>query len=213
MNYIHQLLNSPESIQDKSMIIRHHNGDLCNNVKEWVKITSTGIEISEEWKFKNTKQELGITGHYIKWLKKSNLVQSPTKSKVPAYVSFPRNMLQKYHKNPESTVPINDMIFVQANDSSATIEVQEIVQHDSSGNKKKLKLVPPTIKKNFFSRKESKDTSNHNSYRSKVSTERNLYQSRYDDQELIKSLKTPNFKIGRARINSDVESKSKSLFL
>ena len=67
------------------------------------------------------------------------------------------------------------------------------------------------LNKNFDDRKFSKDTSNYNSYRSKLSTENNIYQSRYDEQSIIKTMKLNNALKGRVRLSSQREKAGKNI--
>jgi hypothetical protein len=77
------------------------------------------------------------------------------------------------------------MILVHANDSAVEGDVEEV--------SKKIRR---------------RESLNVNSYRSKISTDRNIYQSRYDDQSVLNSLRERG---RRTRINSSHYNNGKQL--
>lgn len=113
--FLYKLLTNPQEMDRKHVIVRHHNGDLCSNIQQCVRFDRNGLVIDKECKYREEKQELGITGHYIKWLKDNN-TKDKLNTQVPAYISFPKGFVSKELEDLKESVPLNEMIFVQANE-------------------------------------------------------------------------------------------------
>ncbi|CAI2375753.1 unnamed protein product [Moneuplotes crassus] len=118
MKYLYDMLTTDAPI-NKSIIIRHHNGDLCNNIKKCVRIERNSVTISKECAYKNQtveSKQLGINGRYIKWLK--NKKQNMASDNTSAFISFPKkNMYQPTFRSSNAENRENDMIYIEANET------------------------------------------------------------------------------------------------
>lgn len=121
-------------------------------------------------------KKFGVKGFHIKGLKTQSQNLSPQKYKGQ-YVPISEGIINSNLKQFSGfSTPLNEMILVHANDSAIEGDVEE--------TRKKARR---------------KESLNVNSYRSKVSTDRNIYQSKYDDQSALNSLRERG---RRTRINS-----------
>jgi hypothetical protein len=182
IGYLINLMSSVDQI-DQNVIVRHHNGDICNNIKNWVKIDHTGLVIANEWAFKQKPKEFGVTGTNIKWLKTAE--KPKPGNEMPAYVSFPaQNMFDnefdalsnrykttgklddRGDQNSKLNQALKEMVYIHANQSSEILK--NLYEDEEMMDKAKSIVNVPKIRQNEVNQiKNSKDTIYNPSFRSK----------------------------------------------